>query len=71
MVAYRLKPVRREDRGFSILRVFLPVIGAACLVAIPGLWVFVPQDVPEVRVLGLAMTIMLIGISGLCFIGQR
>ena len=59
----------RKSRFLS--RFFRRVGGTACLCAIPGLWIAIPDSVPEARLLGLAITNMLIGASGLCLLGRR
>lgn len=47
------------------------LVGVACLFALPGIWMFVPHALPEARIFGLAITIILIGVAGLCFFGRR
>lgn len=71
MVAYTHHFMESPRAARSLNRWLLRVVGMACLFAIPGLWLFIPQGLPETRILGLAFTVMLIGASGLCFAGRR
>lgn len=55
----------------SISRVFKRLCGVACLIAIPGIWIAVNGALPEARIIGLSLSIVLIGIAGLCLIGRK
>ena len=59
----------RPSRFLS--RFFRRVIGIACLIAIPALWITALDALPEARILGLAISIILIGAAGLCFTERR
>ncbi|HKK97196.1 MAG TPA: hypothetical protein VJ928_03385 [Marivita sp.] len=47
------------------------VVGMACMIAVPGIWIAVQGALPEQRVLGLALSVVLMGVAGLCFLGRR
>lgn len=47
------------------------LFGIACLIAVPGIWVSVQDALPEARIMGLALSLVVMGLAGLCFIGRR
>lgn len=57
-------------RGANTLgRLVRRIIGIACLIAVPGIWIAVQGALPEARILGLALSIVVMGLAGLCFMG--
>ena len=57
-------------RGANTLgRLVRRIIGIACLIAVPGLWIAVQGALPEARILGLGLSVVLMGLAGLCFLG--
>ncbi|SHH77750.1 hypothetical protein [Marivita hallyeonensis] len=55
----------------SVSRWTRRLFGVACLIAVPGIWIAVQDALPEARILGLALSIVVMGIAGLCFVGRR
>jgi hypothetical protein len=51
-------------------RLFRHILGIACLIALPGIWIAVQGAVPEARILGLALLVVVMGLAGLCFFGS-
>ncbi|MFP7672819.1 hypothetical protein ACG74X_05620 [Marivita sp. S0852] len=45
------------------------LFGLACVIAVPGIWIAVQGALPEQRILGLALSLVLMGVAGLCFLG--
>lgn len=57
-------------RGANTLgRLFRRIIGIACLIAVPGIWIAVQGALPEARILGLGLSVVVMGLAGLCFLG--
>lgn len=57
-------------RGSNTLgRLVRRIVGLACLIAVPGIWIAVRGALPEARVLGLALSLVVMGLAGLCFAG--
>ncbi|WP_299785551.1 hypothetical protein [uncultured Marivita sp.] len=57
-------------RGANTLgRLFRRIIGIACLIAVPGIWIAVQGALPEARILGLGLSVIVMGLAGLCFLG--
>lgn len=55
-------------RGANTLnRLFRRIIGIACLIAVPGIWIALQGALPEARIMGLALSVVVMGLSGLCF----
>ena len=59
------RPARSVERWTRRL------FGIACLIAVPGIWVSVQDALPEARIMGLALSLVVMGLAGLCFIGRR
>lgn len=55
----------------TINRLIRRIIGMACLIALPGIWIAVQGAAPEARILGLALSIVVMGLAGLCFFGSN
>lgn len=55
----------------SVSRWTRRLFGIACLIAMPGIWIAVQGALPEQRILGLSLSIILMGVAGLCFVGRR
>ncbi|MFP7571507.1 hypothetical protein [Marivita sp. S2033] len=49
-------------------QLFRRIIGVACLIAVPGTWIAVHGALPEARIMGLAMSVVLMGFAGLCLL---
>jgi hypothetical protein len=71
MVEYSHEVFAASRSGSILATLIKRIVGAACLFAFPALWFAIPGQVPEARLLGLAISIMLIGIAGLCLLGRR
>ena len=61
----RARPARSVSRWTRRL------FGIACLIAVPGIWIATQDALPEQRILGLALSIIVMGVAGLCFVGRR
>ena len=46
------------------------VLGIACLIAVPGIWIAVHGALPEARIMGLGLSVMVMGVAGLCLFGR-
>ena len=58
-------------RGSGTLgRLVRRIIGIACLIALPGIWIATQNALPEARILGLALSVVVMGLAGLCFLGS-
>ena len=68
MVHYDDKYVQGSQ---SLARFFRRLIGLACLIAVPGIWIAVHGALPEARLVGLSLSVILIGVAGLCLIEPR
>jgi hypothetical protein len=55
----------------SVSRWTRRLFGMACLIAVPGIWVAVQDALPEARIFGLALSLVILGFGGLCFVGRR
>ncbi|MGJ8604653.1 MAG: hypothetical protein ACSHXH_11050 [Marivita sp.] len=51
----------------SLGRLVWRIVGIACLIAIPGIWIAVHGAVAEARIMGLGLSVVLMGLAGLCF----
>ncbi|MCL3883472.1 hypothetical protein [Marivita sp. GX14005] len=58
-------------RANPLMRLVLRLVGIACLMAIPGVWIATPQALPEARIVGLALSVVLMGAAGLCLSDRR
>ncbi|WP_292293415.1 hypothetical protein [Marivita sp.] len=54
----------------TIGRLMRRILGMACLIALPGIWIGVQGAAPEARIMGLALSIVVMGLAGLCFLGS-
>ena len=58
-------------RGSGTLgRLVRHIVGIACLIALPGIWIATLNALPEARILGLALSVIIMGLAGLCFFGS-
>lgn len=46
------------------------IIGIACLIAVPGIWIAVQGALPESRLMGLGLSVIVMGLAGLCLFGR-
>jgi hypothetical protein len=46
------------------------VLGIACVIAVPGIWIAVHGALPEARIMGLGLSVMVMGVAGLCLFGR-
>ena len=46
------------------------VLGIACVIAVPGIWIAVHGALPEARIMGLGLSVMGMGVAGLCLFGR-
>jgi len=61
---------QQQARGeHALSRLVLRVLGIACLIAVPGIWVATQGALAEARIMGLALSLVVLGIAGLCFSG--
>lgn len=67
MVHYDDKYVRGQN---TIGRLVRRILGIACLIAIPGIWIAVQGALPEARIMGLGLSVAVMGVAGLCFFGR-
>ncbi len=67
MVHYDERFVRGAD---TVGRVFRRILGIACLIAVPGIWMAVQGALPEARIMGLALSVIVMGLGGLCLFGR-
>ncbi|WP_439124500.1 hypothetical protein [Marivita sp.] len=54
----------------TVGRVMRRIIGIACLIAVPGIWIATQGALPEARVMGLGLSVIVMGFAGLCFFGR-
>ena len=54
----------------TLVRLVRRIIGIACLIALPGIWIATQNALPEARILGLALSVVVMGLAGLCFFGS-
>jgi hypothetical protein len=47
------------------------VLGAACLLAVPAVWIASLGALPEAKLLGMALALVLMGLGGLCLFARR
>ena len=52
-------------------RVVRKIVGLACVIAVPSIWFAMEGALPEARIMGLALSVVLMGVAGLCFLGRR
>lgn len=64
MVHYDENYVRGAN---TIGRLMRRIIGIACLIAVPGIWIALQGALPEARIMGLALSVVVMGLAGLCF----
>jgi hypothetical protein len=54
----------------SVGKLIRRVCGIACLIAVPGIWIAVQGALPEARVMGLGLSVIVMGLAGLCLFGR-
>ncbi|MCR9108702.1 hypothetical protein [Marivita sp. XM-24bin2] len=54
----------------TVSRVLRRVFGIACLIAVPGIWIAVQGALPEARIMGLGLSVIVMGLAGLCLFGR-
>jgi len=61
----------RYGNPHSVSRWVRRLFGMACLIAVPGIWIAVQDALPEALILGLALSLVILSVGGLCFVGER
>jgi hypothetical protein len=46
------------------------ILGIACVIAVPGIWIAMQGALPEARIMGLGLSVVLMGLAGLCLFGR-
>ncbi|MCI5111118.1 MAG: hypothetical protein MRY75_11250 [Marivita sp.] len=54
----------------SVGKLVKRICGFACVIAVPGIWVAVQGALPEARIMGLGLSVIVMGLAGLCFLGR-
>ncbi len=67
MVHYDENYIRNQSSVGTMLR---RVLGIACLIAVPGIWIAVQGALPEARIFGLGLSVVVMGLAGLCLFGR-
>lgn len=67
MVHYDENYVRTHGAVGKLIRC---IIGIACLIAVPGIWIAVQGALPEARLMGLGLSVIVMGLAGLCLFGR-
>lgn len=67
MVHYDEKYIRGHGSVSSLVR---RICGIACLIAVPGIWIAVQGALPEARIMGLGLSVVVMGLAGLCLLGR-
>lgn len=61
---------QQHGRGeHALSRLVRHIFGIACLISVPGIWAATQGALPEARIMGLALSLVVLGIAGLCFAG--
>ncbi|WP_439121458.1 hypothetical protein [Marivita sp.] len=67
MVHYDENYVRSQSSVGTLVR---RILGIACLIAVPGIWIAVQGALPEARIMGLGLSVIVMGFAGLCLFGR-
>ena len=67
MVHYDENYVRSQSSVGTLVR---RILGIACLIAVPGIWIAVQGELPEARIMGLGLSVIVMGFAGLCLFGR-
>lgn len=67
MVHYNENYVRIQSSVGTLVR---RILGIACLIAVPGIWIAVQGALPEARIMGLGLSVIVMGFAGLCLFGR-
>ena len=67
MVHYDENYVRSQSSVGTLVR---RLLGIACLIAVPGIWIAVQGALPEARIMGLGLSVIVMGFAGLCLFGR-
>ncbi|MBM2322214.1 MULTISPECIES: hypothetical protein [Marivita] len=67
MVHYDENYVRSQSSVGTLVR---RILGIACLIAVPGIWLAVQGALPEARIMGLGLSVIVMGFAGLCLFGR-
>ncbi len=57
-------------KATSVGKMVQRLIGIACLIAVPGIWIAVQGALPEARIMGLGLSVVVMGSAGLCLFGR-
>ncbi|MCK0151007.1 hypothetical protein MWU54_13285 [Marivita sp. S6314] len=55
----------------SVGRLFKRLLGIACLLSVPGIWFAVNGALPEARIMGLSLSVVLMGLAGICLFERK
>lgn len=56
--------------GMSLGVLVRRILGIACVIAVPGIWIAMQGALPEARIMGLGLSVVLMGLAGLCLFGR-
>jgi hypothetical protein len=58
----------RSRTSFGLL--LRRILGIACVIAVPGIWIAMQGALPEARMMGLGLSVVVMGLAGLCLFGR-